>query len=239
MKRLTFRLVISIITFALGVVATTFHLTRPAPDVSLPCAAKYEPPPPLDACFPGYSKEVSSLPATSYFPTGAFYPKPEHEKFIVEWYSKHLKAMGEMPLSTQPDSVAESYRFLWLRSFHHPVAVRVWRSSDGQFVNVKQLSGAGGYEPGELSTNETRPLTNDEWDGFIRLLNQTCYWRLPATDDNFEGNDGAQWILEGRKEGRYHVVDRWSPASGDFREASLYLLRLSNLGIDPSDKYVY
>src|SRR5215467_4244725 len=103
MKRITLRLLISVITFTLGVVATTLHLTLPAPNVSLPCAATYEPPPPLDACFPGYSKQVSNLPATSYFPQGAFYPKPEHEKFIVEWYSKHLIAMYEMPLPTLPD----------------------------------------------------------------------------------------------------------------------------------------
>jgi hypothetical protein len=118
------------------------------------------------------------------------------------------------------------------------VAIRVWRSGDGQFLNVKQTSGTCGYEPGKLITNKTRQLTNMEWDGFVALLDRVCYWQLPPKNDDM-GPDGALWILEGRREGRYHVVDRWSPQSGDFREACLYLLRLSNLGIDLSGEDVY
>ena len=46
--------------------------------------------------------------------------------------------------STHPDnSEAESYRFLWLRSFHRPVAVRVWSAGCERFVTLKELSGAG------------------------------------------------------------------------------------------------
>lgn len=33
--------------------------------------------------------------------------------------------MGETALVS--NDYAESYRFLWLRSFHHPVSVNVWR----------------------------------------------------------------------------------------------------------------
>lgn len=70
------------------------------------------------------------------------------------------------------------------------------------------------------------------------LLDQSCYWQLrPEIDDS--GLDGAQWILEGVKEGRYHVVDRWTPQIGDFREACLYLLKLSNPSIDLSREDIY
>jgi hypothetical protein len=240
MKRLTLWLVISLTTFTLGVTAAMLYFIRPAAkDFPPPVVNHYVPTAPSQpSCFPGLSKEVEKLATPSYFPPGAFYPKPEHEKFIVDWYTKHLRAMGEMSLLSQPDSHAESYRFLWLRSFHHPVAVRVWRSGDGLFLNVKQLSGAGGYEPGRLIINQTRQLTNAEWDGFVSLLDRSCYWQLPAEIDEM-GNDGAQWILEGAREGRYHVVDRWTPRSGDFRETCLYLLKLSNLGIDLSGEDVY
>jgi hypothetical protein len=133
---------------------------------------------------------------------------------------------------------AESYRFLWLRSFHHPVAVRVWRSGAEHFLVVKQLSGAGGYAPGRLSVDRTRQLSNDEWDEFVRLLDGICYWQMPAEDSRL-GNDGARWILEGMKDGRYHIVDRWSPDGGDYRAACLHLLKLSGLGIDPKGVDVY
>jgi hypothetical protein len=181
---------------------------------------------------------VENLNPHSYFPRGAFYPKPEREKFIVEWYAGHLKAMGEPPLLSEPDSPRQSYRFLWLRSFHHPVAVRVWASCAGYFINVKQTNGQGGYQPGTLITDQTRPLTETEWDHFISLLDRSCYWQLPTKLDDM-GFDGAQWILEGVRDGRYHVVDRWTPQSGDFREACFYLLKSSNIPIDLSGEDIY
>ena len=240
MKRLTLWLSISLTTFTLGVTAAMLYLSRPTPNNLKSPVVKHMAPaaPARPSCFPGLSREVERLTKSSYFPPGAFYPKPEHERFIVEWYTEHLKAMGEQSLLPHPESQAESYCFLWLRSFHHPMAVRVWRSDDGQFLNVKQLSGAGGYEPGRLITNQTRQLTNAEWDGFVSLLDRSCYWQLPAENDEM-GNDGAQWILEGSREGRYHVVDHWTPRSGDFRETCLYLLKLANLGINLSADDVY
>jgi hypothetical protein len=240
MKRLTLWLLISLTTFTLGVTAAVLYLSRPTSNnLKAPVVKDEAPPAPTTlSCYPGLSRKVETLSKSSYFPPGAFYPKPEHEGFVVEWYAKHLKAMAEQSLLSYPESQAESYRFLWLRSFHHPVAVRVWRSDGGLFLNVKQLSGAGGYEPGRLITNQTRQLTNAEWDDFVGLLDHSCYWQLPAEIDEM-GNDGAQWILEGAREGRYHVVDRWTPRIGDFREACLYLLKLSNLGIDLSAEDVY
>jgi hypothetical protein len=237
MKRITLWLAVSLTTFTLGVAASVVYLSRSRSD-SLPPPPAVKHDLPATACFPGLSQSVENLDPHSYFPRGAFYPTREHEKFIVEWYSGQLKAMGEPSLFSQPDAPRESYRFLWLRSFHHPVAVRVWASCDGYFISVKQTDGQGGYEPGTLITNQTRPLTSDEWDHFISLLDRSCYWQLQAELDD-SGCDGAQWILEGVKEGRYHVVDRWTPDGGDFREACLYLLEASNLPIDLTGKDIY
>jgi hypothetical protein len=146
--------------------------------------------------------------------------------------------MAEQALLSYPESQAEGYGFLGLRSFHSPVAVRVWRAGERQFLNVKQLSDAGGYERGSLTINQTRRITKAEWDGFASLLDRSCYWQLPAVSGGM-GNDGAQWIPEGAPEGRYHVVDRWTLRSGEFREAGLYLLKLSDLGIELSGKDIY
>jgi hypothetical protein len=37
--------------------------------------------------------------------------------------------------------------------------------------------------------------------------------------------DGARWILEDVRDGKYHLVDRWSPDTGTFREAALLLVQ--------------
>jgi hypothetical protein len=241
MKRITLWLAVSLTTFTLGVTATVLYPSHSESINLLPPAIIMQDAPAAPAtpaCFPGLSQRVEKFNTPLYFPRGAFYPKPGHEKFIVEWYTKHLKAMDEPSLLSQLDSPPERYRFLWLRSFHHPVAVRVWDSADGHFINVKQTNGQGGYQPGRLITDQTRPLTNAEWGHFVSLLDRSCYWQLPPEIDEM-GNDGAQWILEGVREGRYHVVDRWTPQSGDFREACLYLLKLSNPAIDLSGEDTY
>ena len=51
------------------------------------------------------------------------------------------------------------------------------------------------------------------------------------------GCDGAMGILEGRSWAAYHVVDRWSPAKGEFRDMCLAMLRLA--GLDLADEPVY
>jgi len=57
------------------------------------------------------------------------------------------------------DNSAETYRILWLRTFHHSVAMRADFGRDGTgTLTVKVPHGADGYEPGSLMTNSTCQL---------------------------------------------------------------------------------
>jgi hypothetical protein len=105
-----------------------------------------------------------------------------------------------------------------------------------RFISVKELDGAGGYEPGKLKLDRKRELTLEEWSGFMRHLDDSCYWQL-LSQDHADGNDGSQWIFEGIKGGRYHVVDRWTPQNGSYRELCLFMLQLSGLKLDSSELY--
>lgn len=51
-----------------------------------------------------------------------------------------------------------------------------------------------------------------------------------------DGDDGAQWIVEGVRSKRYHVIDRWSPKD-NYRLACLYLLKLSRIRVNDADIY--
>ena len=244
MRRLTLRLAVAVLTFAVGTDASAVCLIQRAPEPSAApvdlAAAESADGGVTPTCFPGRAvplAEAEGRGSRRYFPRGSFDEKPERERFVVEWYEKHLAAMGESALSVRREGQDEAYRFLWLRTFHHPVAVRVWRAGEGRFVSAKELDGAGGHEPGKLIADGTRPLKAEEWDEFTRLLERACYWNLDARRDP-GGRDGAQWILEGARAGRYHVVDQWTPDSGAYREACLYLLKLSGL-VDVSGKDVY
>jgi hypothetical protein len=71
-----------------------------------------------------FSPAAAEADAKNYFPPGALDPsKADSDNFINGWYSNHLRAMSEPIL--KPAQGTRTYRFTWLRTFHHPVAVRI------------------------------------------------------------------------------------------------------------------
>lgn len=174
---------------------------------------------------------------TMYFPHNILNDDEERDSKRIRWYSKHLKAMNEPSFLSVPDEVNETYRFLWLRSFHHPIAVRVWRIGEQRCLTVKELDGEGGYEPGKITFNQSRELSEDEWVTFSVKLHHANFWELTTLGDDVVGVDGARWIVEGVKDNKYHIVDRWSPEYENYRSACLYLLKISGLKIKEKDIY--
>ena len=238
MKRLVLRISIAAAAFAVGVaIASSYRRdnTETISPIAMPVAElRFG-----KDCFPGKSKEIAALRTPSYFPRGLLAQGEWQDQFRMDWYGKHLRAMDEAPLHFPDKMAPESYRFVWLRSFHHPVSVRIWNTGTELFINMKELSGAGGYEPGRMIRTEQRRLSQGEWDAFMRLLENSCYWDMPTENIDDAGLDGAQWILEGVREGRYHVVDRWTPQSGTFHAACVYLLELSGLKVDTKSEPLY
>jgi hypothetical protein len=194
--------------------------------------------------FPGLSQKISELKKgkSGYFPKDKFSVDwAGRDDFINDWYGKHLKAMGEKSLLDVASVDNEIYRFLWLRSFHHPIFVRIERSQNDIKLFTKELDGAGGYEPGKVLRSKEIVLKREDFCKFLTLLEKADYWNLPIEKDDTTvvRVDGAEWILEGVKSGRYHIVDRWSPKKGEYRKACLYLLKLSGVDLDrlKSDLY--
>jgi len=167
--------------------------------------------------------------AEFFFPMGVLgerRPQFDQDAFRREWYSKHLRAMAEPSLSCG-ESPGESYRFLWLRTFGRPIAVRVENGRSNTLTAV-ELDGAGGYEPGKISRKVQRQLSMEEWKTLSDGLKATNFWNMPGRPTD-RGLDGAEWIMEGRSEHDYHVVDRWMPAAGAYRDLCLMLVKFSGL----------
>jgi hypothetical protein len=243
MKIFSVRLFACVLTFLLGsgaVVAWLFYQTSrvaevapPAPFASEDCVKPKK--------FPALARKISEIEKgkSGYFPKDIFAGGwKDADNFMNDWYGKHLEAMGEKSLLDVSGGETEIYRFLWLRSFHHPVFVRVERSRNQVRLSTAESDGAGGYGPGKTFRRSSRNLDQTEWCEFLKLLRQADYWNLP-TDRRENGLDGAQWILEGVRENRYHLVDRWSPEAGEYREACVYLLRLSGFEIDNPEEDLY
>ncbi len=69
----------------------------------------------------------------------------------------------------------------------------------------------GGFEPGHLIRNRESRLSKEATDWFLGELNQVHFWDVPTRDKSQEGVNGAEWIVEGVKQGRYHMIERYSP----------------------------
>jgi hypothetical protein len=136
----------------------------------------------------------------------------------------------------------ESYRFLWLRSFHHPVFIQLINRKPG-YANLiyKELNGKGGYEYGSLIEHKTldpfknlgkgelpKGMVQEAFNNVIQRAN-TGVWGQPyEVDDGTIGLDGATWTIEAIKDGKCHVVTRWSPEQRDvFRWFADDLINLS------------
>ena len=67
------------------------------------------------------------------------------------------------------------------------------------------------------------------------------FWNLPTlpdADENALELDGAQWIIEGVRNGTYHIVDRWSPEAGDaVRVIGITALKLGRFKIRSTEVY--
>jgi len=157
----------------------------------------------------------------------------ESALFHINWYESHLNALDEPVLS---DSLpAKVFRFTWLRTFHNPVVIGLENINDSVTLYWKVCDGAGGYDPGIIIDNKSKALTIKEWKDFVESVNSINFWNLPTTQSGILGTDGAQWILEGKELGKYHVVDRWS--GGTIEKVCLKLLELTDLKIKQDEIY--
>jgi hypothetical protein len=177
-----------------------------------------------------------------FFPKKSFGADPQLDRFITDWYSNELKILEEpslLQLSKTPS--AESYRFLWLRTFHHPIAIRLELRNDGiGILSTKVATGSSGFpqKGAHPLENISRPLTREQTQSFLERINRVGFWTVQKESEDQGGEDGAEWIIEGVKQGNYRVVRRWSPTEGPVHELGLtFVFGLAQMRIPKDDIY--
>jgi hypothetical protein len=180
----------------------------------------------------------ASFAQQQFFPSGVFGETPQLDRGTSKWYSSQLRALNETSLwALSKMESSQSYRFLWLRTWDHPVSIRFDANNDGTGrLITKMSSGTGGYDPGKLVLDHTRQLTKDQVARLLLNIETAEFWGLP-TNEATSGKDGARWIIEGVRQGRYHIVDRWSPRSGSVRDVGLYFMHLADLEVPATNLY--
>lgn len=170
-------------------------------------------------------------------------PDTELDPFAAAWYSKHLKAAGESRIEPTAREDVEVYRLLVLPSFTSTIVVRVERLGNQITYTTKRLSGAGGYEPGEIEWQADGTIPNADWTELKRLLLAGDFWSQPSQDalDRLRrkrceqgdesacwvGLDGTTFVLEGADPSRYQLVDRWEEFEPPLESAVELLLAIS------------
>ena len=98
-------------------------------------------------------------------------------------------------------------------------------------------TGRGGYEPGRRASENVLLLSEDETQTFMNTISNPNFCKLSSAKSS-SGLDGAQWIVEGVRDGEYRIVDRWSPKEGDpVRVIGTVALKLGRLNIPAKDVY--
>lgn len=150
---------------------------------------------------------------------------------------RYLRAMNEPVIEEMP---ADSYRFILLPPFHHPVAIR---ASCGPYTCTlvsKQLSGRGSSEPGTLSHESSRALSRSEWRTIARVVEEAGFWNdsRESYSIGLGAEDSVLWIVEGKQTLRQYAWASWwgqGIEHDGLRRISLELLELSDLAKERPD----
>ena len=169
----------------------------------------------LFALFFLLSTATAAVNKSEYFPEGAF--GENQEQFATNYYGAWLSFFKEPSLLKEDSEGAakEVYRFLWLRTFHHAIVIRLDVAKDGTGNLVTKVStGEAGFgmRNRKIIGETSRPVSRDEVQSLLTLINEKGFWTTPSyTKTDQTGTDGSEWVLEGRNGGKYHVVARWTP----------------------------
>jgi hypothetical protein len=161
-------------------------------------------------------------------------PKQRDDSFQRKWYANQFAALGLGSWSC--GTFGQGYRFVWLRTFHHPVSVSIVRETTGWELDAMELNGAGGYQPGAVLRRVRLDLDAKQIEGIQHRIDVAGAWSLP-TNLADSAMDGAQWIIELRDGDHYHVIDRLSPKNDPVRALGLAFLALTGWQFPEREMY--
>ena len=154
----------------------------------------------------------------------------ESGKSNAKWLQVQLRDLKEDCLynkELQQSSII--YRFTWLRSFNHPIAIRIEKVQNEIMLYWKVGKGESGYEPKGLKKSGKKKLSLEKWIAFEEIVKASNFDSLP-NEDYMPMTDGATWTLE-RKKYKSFKAHRSNWPSEEFSKACLYLLDLTNIRV--------
>ncbi|NOY26363.1 MAG: hypothetical protein GXP62_10870 [Oligoflexia bacterium] len=183
--------------------------------------------------------ETAPWTRPEYVAVDLLHSDPAVARFRQDWYARTLFAMGEPSFIELARRPGQAVRFLWLRHWHAPIAVRVSRVGDQAVAELRVLTGLARPETtGRLRASRRVVLDAQAWAGVQTRLDAVDFWQAPTWDPTTDGGqEGARWLFEAIDDGRLHIVDRWSPDDPALIDLGLYLLSLAQVEIPQREVY--
>jgi hypothetical protein len=164
----------------------------------------------------------------NYFPPGTFTSRAAD--FMTCWYSSDMYELGEAPLWPPSADNEKTYRFTYLGAFTGPKAVALTVLADGK-GQIRMTALRESHD--RTKEEQTVTVSENRVSEFLAKLDRAHFWDIP-TESEHRGLDGAEWIMEGVLEGKYHMAVRWcpnsyehSPQDAAFAEAARFLFQLA------------
>jgi hypothetical protein len=169
----------------------------------------------------------------AYFPERIFHPAFDGTPFMELMLAREMQRFEESSLYLRRTNASTHiYRLTWHRSFDPAIVVRLEVEPDG---TVRLFSKHFALRPvgtGKTTQREEK-LSRREASSLIGKFERSGFWTATAEGED-GGLDGAMWLFEGCRGGRYHVVKRWSPENGDpFKSLGLDLLEAAGFWRGP------
>jgi len=196
-----------------------------------------------------FQLNIDSSGYNDYFPYWYFI---EGKNYIVSYYNllfevwmssravsyrtTQLKALKEPGLYTIPVSSGTTvYRFTWLRSFHHPISIRLEQTGNEYILYWKEGKGLGGYAPKGLKLSGRKRLKPAQGKKCVQLINSM---QLDSLPNNHEALmfDGASWLLERKTADGYKAFQTDEP-NQEFNDLGRYLLKCTNIRVNEDEIY--
>lgn len=184
------------------------------------------------------------------FPPGSLGRDADWDGFRSGQLSGCLRSFGEASIwqVSQNHVPGAVYRFIWLRSFHPAISVRLNIAADGTgTLTTKVSNGCCDCAPLPADTKQrpfriqttVREISTPELSRFISFVGTLHFWTLPSRKESLAGPDGADWVIEASKDGHYQMIDAWSPPSGDPVQTlgRFMLFDLAHLHLSENDVY--
>ena len=184
------------------------------------------------------------------FPPGSLDIDAELDRFRSDQLSGCLRSFKEASIwqASRKHVPGAVYRFMWLRSFHPAISVRLDIAADGAgILTTKVSNGCCDCPPPPADTKQkpfrvqttVREISAPELRRFLSCVGAVHFWTLHSRKDSLTGADGADWVIEASKDGRYQLIDAWSPSTGDPANilGRFMLFDLANLHLPDNEVY--